>query len=243
MPYFEELNLLFIHIPKTGGTSIERYITMKYDIQLDVNTLYNEYRPSTIDTAIKKHDKPEDKRRLYVSKIVGHSLQHLTFSEIDTYQRDLFYFMDGQSLRDKLPKIRAFTVVRNPYDRILSELFYVRCINIANSPDEVYDMLCKYLGNKCDFDNHRRPQYMFLLDKDQQSLVSDICIMKMETLQEDMKAFGFDDFNLVINTNRAKIDGTTYRMMLNKKSIDLINEYYKIDFEMFDYPMMEGENE
>jgi len=42
MPYFknDNVNVLFIHIPKTGGTSIENYFSSKYDIKLDKKSLY-----------------------------------------------------------------------------------------------------------------------------------------------------------------------------------------------------------
>ena len=42
MPYFrnKEINLLFIHIPKTGGTSLEAYFSEKFNIPLDKHSLF-----------------------------------------------------------------------------------------------------------------------------------------------------------------------------------------------------------
>ena len=42
MPYFynKDINLLLIHIPKTGGTSLESYFVDKYSIELNQDALY-----------------------------------------------------------------------------------------------------------------------------------------------------------------------------------------------------------
>jgi hypothetical protein len=42
MPYFKnnEVNILLIHIPKTGGTSLETYFSNKYNIELNNDSLY-----------------------------------------------------------------------------------------------------------------------------------------------------------------------------------------------------------
>jgi len=45
MPYFQTdaINLLFIHIPKTGGTSLEMYFSNRYGVPLDVQSMFSEY--------------------------------------------------------------------------------------------------------------------------------------------------------------------------------------------------------
>ena len=42
MPYFknDNVNILFIHIPKTGGTSLDNYFSKKYNIDLNDKSLY-----------------------------------------------------------------------------------------------------------------------------------------------------------------------------------------------------------
>lgn len=42
MPYFKNnnVNILFIHIPKTGGSSVENYFSSKFNIPLNNTSLY-----------------------------------------------------------------------------------------------------------------------------------------------------------------------------------------------------------
>ena len=52
MPYFEnnKVNLLFIHIPKTGGKSLENYLSKKYSIRLNRESIYGRYKKSVFPT-------------------------------------------------------------------------------------------------------------------------------------------------------------------------------------------------
>jgi hypothetical protein len=53
MPYFQNknVNILFIHIPKTGGSSLELYFSNKYKIPLDIKSLHG-----FLNIEIKKHN-------------------------------------------------------------------------------------------------------------------------------------------------------------------------------------------
>lgn len=99
MPYFKnnQMNILFIHIPKTGGTSVEKYLSAKYKIPLNSKALYTCY-PNNI------------------YKNINSSLQHISYNTILKYKKKF-------SIDEK--NIKIFTIVRNPYTRIISDLFFL----------------------------------------------------------------------------------------------------------------------
>ena len=104
MPYFnnnDDINVLFIHIPKTGGSSIEEYLSYKYKIKLDNSSLY-------LFT--------QDKRLLNENMKINSSLQHLTYNQIVENRKVLNIHFDN---------IKIITIVRNPYERIISDLFFL----------------------------------------------------------------------------------------------------------------------
>jgi hypothetical protein len=208
MPYFHNnnVNILVIHIPKTGGTSIDYYFALKFQIPLNQKSLYE-----FID----------DQTKLNENMIINSSLQHITYNQIIKYNK--VFNIDFNN-------IKIITIVRNPYERIMSDLFYHKKININTSKEEVPDIINEYLLSD-NYDNHNIPQYIFITD-DNKELIPNMHILKTETLTTDMKKLGYTDFNRFDNKNSNKVNYYNY---LNNKSIKLINDFYHYDFILFHY--------
>lgn len=210
MPYFhnKKNNILLIHIPKTGGTSLENYFSKKFNIKLDVKSLYM-YLPKKQQVKIK----------------INTSLQHITYSTIFKYKKELNVCFDN---------IKIITIVRNPYERLVSDLCHFKKINTDTSQEEVFNIIEEYIS-ATNLDNHNLPQHIFITDKDK-SLIPNIDILHTETLKEDMINLGYTDFNEHVKTkSNINTDEINYYDFLNNKSIQLINDFYDYDFRLFNY--------
>ena len=212
MPYFknDNINTLFIHIPKTGGSSLECYFSSKFNIKLNNISLYLFM---------------DNETKIKNNIIINTSLQHLTYKQIIEYKTVFNINFDN---------IKIITIVRNPYERIISDLFWLKKINVNSTKEEVFNIIQPYLLSN-DYDNHNIPQYVFITD-DNKELISDINILHTETLTDDMIRLGYKDFNLYINVNEnKKVDYYNY---LNNESIKIINDFYHYDFILFDYDQL-----
>ena len=208
MPYFKnnDINVLFIHIPKTGGTSIEIYFSTKFNIELNNNSLFLHI---------------EDERLLNENMKINSSLQHITYNQIVEYSKVFNINFDN---------IKIFTVVRNPYERIVSDLFFLNLITIDTTKEEVFNIISKYLVYEY-YDNHNIPQHIFITN-DNKEIIQNIQILKTESLKNDMNKLGYTDFNNFENVNVNKLNYYDY---LDNKSIELINNFYHLDFILFNY--------
>lgn len=200
MPYYESIKVLFIHIPKTGGTSMEKFLKSK-----SKQTLYSSNPKNNI---------------LPVKNV---SLQHQTFKTI---------FENRRVLKVNFREIRIITIVRNPYYRIISDLFWNKLMSIDTPPEKVFEIMSRYI--KKHYDNHNLPQYKFLT-LDDKTIAPQITIFKTESLTQDAIKFGFEKFPQN-RANTGKESHKKYMKYLNDDSLALINDVYKKDFELFDYP-------
>jgi hypothetical protein len=206
MPYFynDNINLLFIHIPKTGGSNFENYMSYKYNI-------------------------PLNEKSLSTKRLNNISYQHLLYTDIIKNNNIHLDF------NINFHNLIIITFVRNPYSKIISELFFYGLIDSSSTTQDVFiTMKNIFLVNNNTFDNHNLPQYMFIIDENN-NVNKNLKIIKTETLTDDLKNVGFDDFHFFVNSDNINKDYSKY---YNSDSIKLVNEYYEKDFFYFGYEMI-----
>ena len=208
MPYFKnkDINVLFIHVPKTGGSSLETYFSSKFNIPLNNKSLFHFIK---------------DKQLLNENIKIKSSLQHITYNQIVKYSKILNIDFDN---------IKIITIVRNPYERFVSDLFYFSLITTDSTKETVFDILHNYLVSD-KYDNHNIPQHTFITN-DKGEIIENIHILKTESLTNEMKVLGYIDFNIYDNVNINKVNYYNY---LNNESIEIINKFYHLDFILFNY--------
>jgi hypothetical protein len=110
MPYFKNNNVNILFI---HIPSIEVYFSSKFNIPLNNKSLFNLLKPEFTE---------------YLT--LNSSMQHLPYKVI---------FKNKKLFNINFNNIKIITIVRNPYERIISDLFYLSKITINASKEEVYN--------------------------------------------------------------------------------------------------------
>ena len=211
MPYFRNINTLYIHVPKTGGMSIEEYFFSKSSLDKNEKSIYGWY-----------FDKPN---RIRVPQ--ERSLQHFTYQEI-LKEKHYFDFEENNNMI-------IIASVRNPFDRIVSDLFWSNKISPTSTKQEVAEAIDIYFHKNLahPYDNHKLPQFKFFTDKFG-NVLPNVKIVRTEYLKEDMHKLGYTDFDIHTNKNKTGLQ-IDYRSLLNEESVNAIIKFYKQDFTIFNY--------
>lgn len=184
---------------------------------------------STIEVALnisKKENMVEGKDSITESGI-SYSLQHLTCQQLVNHKLTKPYF-------DSYFK---FTFVRNPYQRVLSEYFWLGFKNLNNekpTPKNFSNWIDTFY-NVIDKD-HKLKQYQFLYDEKNNLMVD--FIGRVENFNYDFenitKRLGkvIKPFYFNVTTQKKYVNHNLYLTEENKEKI---YNLFKIDFDTFGY--------
>jgi len=196
MPISYKYKFKFIHIPKTGGSSIEVVFDLQHKDNLFVPSFTDEIQG------------------------VKFAPQHFTHSLINHFKPECKDYF-------------SFTIVRNPYSKLISEYFYINK-NFGNNPINNFseDHFNKWFDTsltKFDID-HKLPQTTFL------DIPVDM-VLKLENIEEDWKELNKKlgtDYKLV-HDNKSSINKDNIVGSLNRDTKQKIYNIFKNDFEKLNY--------
>lgn len=190
---------IFVHIPKTAGTSIEQFIKENGKNQVIFFGVQN-----------------------------NRALHHYTALELK------------KSIPQIFNKYYKFAMVRNPYDRLLSEYYWTRIPHLGHksgkSKDDFLNKVVYIVKNKlflAHLDNdHFIPQNNFVYDNEHKLLVNEV--FKYEKLEETVS---YLKTKLNINTNFPFLNRTnsSKKDSWNEQQKNIIYNLYKDDFIIFQY--------
>lgn len=197
MPYCHNRKFIFIHIPKTGGTSIE------YKLNL------------------------------------GHIENGFEIKDNIAYQHSDYNYYKILFGEEKFNKCLKFSVVRNPYTRIISSFFYIPFENLGFKGNQTFDDFLDYIEvvvknknfNENLYNILFKPQYMFICDNGRIIIDNLFYFEKYYNVDKFLlEKFGISDKNIYLKGNYEKNNIVLTNIQKNK-----IYEIYKKDFEIFGY--------
>ena len=156
-----------------------------------------------------------------------------------SYWHTPLYNFDYNFLLNYSNKYNLFAVVRNPYEKCISEYYFYKKWNNTEEQNEkeLNSYIMKNLIDKNNItnDGHFIPQYKYFFDKNMNLIINHI--IKFENIDNEFNEL-MKLYNLNINIKNFIINKSIKQFNINnlyKETIDKINSYYHIDFLMFNY--------
>jgi len=225
-------SLEFVHITKTGGSSIERaaasagirWGACHYGEEFLKRDFGNTCSQNLKWGKMKQSEVPNEVKGAYFNKWSSapwHTPPHWWET-------------------NPLQKTKTFTVVRNPYTRALSEFYCKWAGSKEWSLKNDVQHLNSWLQNKIrkpPHDGHFLPQYFYVFNTQGEKVVNHV--LQFEKLNTEfpilMEQYSFDVSLAKYNVGKDK--HLTYHN-LTRETLDLLNIFYAEDFEFFDYEIL-----
>lgn len=229
-------NIIFIHIPKCGGTSILYKLLPTASCKILVSKFIHFVVNSRTNYFVHKYFFSE-KRRKYIHKFnvsdlnyfygidSRYDLSHASVQALSRYGRVNFSDFD------------SFSVVRNPYDRLVSVYKY-NCM--GESFEEFLRYIYKYKTRINDaiephwsVPAHMKTQVSFLINKDKKIAVKDL--FYFENYPQNLYSY-FEERQILCSLPKLNSRGRkNYLSFYNQKTADMVFDLYKEDFVQFNY--------
>jgi hypothetical protein len=224
---------IFIHIPKTGGTYIGPTLVKYYGF-ISYLPLIQKRRPD--------HDIFCRTNLFLINSKTGNPTYDNSFFNkmwgILLYCKTSNYLNEKMNMNEaKWKEYKKFCFIRNPYSRALSGWKHVN--TILNLNTEFYGYISKNKFSVTDIEYG----HVFMTQKQQIMNLDSTCgvdlIGKFENLEEDfryiLKEIGFDKIIHIPKKENVSNECGADTIVLERKTIQLLNELFKDDFELFHY--------
>jgi hypothetical protein len=234
MPYFPDLNALFIHIPKNAGRSIENALFPDGVVSTSgkrskPNRLAHYLQTVTANKTVADY--------LVGTRDVSLSAQHLTLVEIE---------MMGLAPSPAGKRPFTFCVVRNPYERAISSVLHFRkrfadlyTLDAKPTAEQVETALEAWavlVPANQNHRAHRRPQADFVFNRTSPNAMDRV--LRFETLAQDFarvtEALGVPDVTLPW-VGKSSTEHKDYAALFTPRARTIVETLYAADLELFDY--------
>lgn len=224
---------VIVHVPKTGGSTVTNYF----------KEMKRKY----------KNLKDDEIHVLWGFEKNGLDKAHLTCKEMKNY------IPDDVDLRDYV----VYVLVRNPYDRMYSCFLYLKKVRSIKPPVTFHEFLTQCYRQSRRFPIHVKPMTHFCDDHDTSNL--NVKFIRTESFDDDFQGLlktydlpmSYKNMNVSVTNvknndkNRSNLHSHPhsdpkyfkYRNQFDESCLDIVNDMFRDDFRVFDYPMYQNNQE